>query len=125
MFASLRDSTTPVANGDDEPDGHIEASCREEIQRYKHLSQAATEATSRNPLVFWRESQHVYPILSFTARRILCIAASSAQSERDFSSLGHSITDQRASLSPKTVEAMELLRWGIKAGIASAASLVD
>ncbi len=84
MFASLRDSTTPVANGDDEPDGHIEASCREEIQRYKHLSQAATEATSRNPLVFWKESQQVYQILSFTARRILCIAASSTYQKETF-----------------------------------------
>jgi len=37
------------------------------------------------------------------------------ESERDFSSVGRTITDARARLSPSTVEAMEIVRWGCRA----------
>ena len=37
-----------------------------------------------------------------------CIPASSTQSERDFSSTGHTVTDMQTE---NTVEALELLRW--------------
>jgi len=38
---------------------------------------------------------------------------SSAQSERDLSEVSRAITDARSTLSPKTVEAMELIRWAV------------
>ena len=34
-------------------------------------------------------------------------------SERDFSAVSRTITDARSRLSPKTVEAMELIRWAV------------
>lgn len=69
------------------------------------------------PLLFWKEQASDYPILSTVARRIFCISASSAQSERDFSSVGRVITDARSQLSAAKVEAIELVRWGLAAGL--------
>jgi len=53
---------------------------------------------------------------------ILSISASSAQSERDFSSVGRTITDARARLSAAKVEAIELVRWGLRASLISSSS---
>ena len=49
----------------------------------------------------------------------MCIPASSAQSEKDFSSDGHTVTDMRSRLNENTVEALELLRWGMRAELIS------
>ena len=49
----------------------------------------------------------------------MCIPASSAQSERDFSSVGHTVTDKRSRLNENTVEALKFLRWGMRAELIS------
>jgi hypothetical protein len=56
-----------------------------------------------------------YPVAGRTS--LLCISASSTQSERDFSSVGHTITNVRSRLSVSKVEAIELVRWGLRAGL--------
>jgi len=65
----------------------------------------------------WEQQATDYPIMSPTARRLFCITASSAQSEKDFSSVGRTVTDMRSRLNEDTIEAVELLRWGMRAGI--------
>jgi len=45
-----------------------------------------------------------------------------AQSERDFSSVDRTITDARARLSAGKVEAIELVRWGLRASLISSSS---
>ena len=67
--------------------------------------------------MFWKDNRKEYPILSFVARRVFCISASSAQSERDFSAVGRTISDARSQLSASKVEAVELVRWGLRAGL--------
>ena len=37
--------------------------------------------------------------------------------ERDFSAVSRTITDARSRLSPKTVEAMELIRWEVRGSL--------
>lgn len=69
------------------------------------------------PLHFWKKQANEYPLLSEVARRVYCISASSAQSERDFSSIGRIITDARSRLSASKVEAIELVRWGMREGM--------
>jgi len=76
-FADLRDGCCSTTNDVSTP----ELSGREEMARYKALRVPAGHSSS---LVFWRESSKDYPLLSEVARRVLCISASSAQSERDF-----------------------------------------
>ena len=58
-----------------------------------------------------------FPVLSEVTRRVMCISASSAQSERDFSCVGHTITNTRSRLSAEKVESVELIRWGLRAGL--------
>lgn len=110
-FADLRDNLS-ASHEVYPPDESI--SCEEELARYKALR---VPTSYKNPLQFWGENAAAYPILSHTARRIFCISASSAQSERDFSSVGHAITDMRSLLSPEKVEAIEMVRWGMRADL--------
>lgn len=87
---------------------------REELAQYKAM---LVPGAYDSPLVFWRQNQKDFPVLSQVARRVFCISASSAQSERDFSSVGHTITDTRSRLSAGKVESIELIRWGLRAGL--------
>lgn len=79
----------------------------DELARYKALK---IPASSSDLLMYWKEQSTDYPILSMLARRLLCITASSAQSERDFSSVGRTITEARSLLSASKVEKIELVR---------------
>ena len=45
-----------------------------------------------------------------------------AQSKRDLSSVGRTITDASARLSAAKVEAIELVRWGLRASLISSSS---
>ena len=75
----------------------------------------AVPANHSSPLDFWRQNAKDFPTLSEVARRVLCISASSAQSEQDFSSAGRPMTDARSRLSPDNVESKELIRWATRA----------
>ena len=86
-------------------------SCGTELSQYKASVVAPVYST---PLQYWRQQSTEFPILAQVARRVLCISASSAQSERDFSSVGHTITDARLQLSAKSVESIELVRCGMR-----------
>jgi len=52
---------------------------REELARYKAIR---VQAKHSSPLEFWKENGRKCPLLTEVARRIICISASSAQSER-------------------------------------------
>lgn len=89
-------------------------SFQEEIAHYKALKIPAYRC---NLLQFWKDHAKEFPVMAVTARRMFCISASSAQSERDFFGVGHTITDARSLLSTGRVEDIELLRWGRRAGL--------
>ena len=108
-FAELRDGSS--SNGEA---SETRSSGRQELASYKAL---AVPANHSSPLDRWRENAKDFPTLSEVARRVLCISASSAQSERDFSSVGRTMTDARSRLSPDTVESLELIRWATQAGL--------
>jgi len=89
-------------------------SVEDELSQYKLLR---VSGASTPILQYWQQQAADYPVLSTVARRLLCIPASSAQSERDFSSVGRTITDARSQLAASKVESIELLRWGLRAGL--------
>ena len=55
-------------------------------------------------LKFWKDNQKKFPLLSEAARKWLCVPASSAPSERVFSSGGNIISYKRTKLQPEQVE---------------------
>jgi hypothetical protein len=68
-------------------------------------------------LLFWCHNASGYPVMSETVRWPCCMSVSSAQSERDFSSLGSIITDARNDISVSKIEAIELVQSALRAGI--------
>lgn len=63
-----------------------------------------------NPLQWWKDNQHRFPNIALLARKILAIPATSASSERLFSSAGLVITEKRNRLNPNTVESIIFLK---------------
>ena len=57
-----------------------------------------------NILLWWKQHEVVLPLLASLAKRILAISASSAKSERVFSTGGNIVTAKRNRLAPKNVE---------------------
>lgn len=83
----------------------------EELERYRLES-----SINRNddPLVWWKNNQHRYPFLSKLARKYLCIPATSAPSERVFSSSGNIVTNRRSNLTPDIVKSLVFLHHNSK-----------
>ncbi|CAF1148186.1 unnamed protein product [Rotaria sordida] len=63
-----------------------------------------------NPLLFWKEQEHVLPNMSRLAKQIFSIPASSAAVERAFSSAGIIISQRRTNINPSTVNDIILIR---------------
>ena len=76
-----------------------------------------TRARDGDPLKWWSVKQEAYPSIARLAKRLLCIPATSAASERVFSTTGNTITQLRNSLSGNTVESLIFL--SMNAGLLS------
>lgn len=68
---------------------------------------------SSDPLLWWKEHQCSYPILSNIAKYFLAIPATSVASERVFSAAGDIVNAQRAVLSPENVDLLIFLKCNI------------
>ena len=75
-----------------------------EINRYN-----GEVVTELNPLCWWKENLHKYPLLSRLARKYLCIPATSVPTERAFSSAGNIVNAKRSCLQPDSVEMLVFL----------------
>ena len=62
-------------------------------------------------LHYWAQASLRYPIVAQTARKYLCIPASSATSERNFSKSEHIVRAKRARLSDEHVKELSFLSW--------------
>jgi len=82
------------------------ASTDSEIERYIRMEPQETE----NPVDWWLAHQNAFPILSQLALDILAIPAMSTDCERSFSLAKLSLTSQRLSMSPTTLEALQCLK---------------
>jgi hypothetical protein len=89
----------------------IEKELEEELNRYKNAPIQNAYFTDEygirqfnNPLDWWRQNESKYPNVARLARRVLCIPATSAPSERIFSAAGLTIGKDRASLIPENVD---------------------
>lgn len=64
---------------------------------------------NENPLEWWCANRKKYPILSQLAFKYLCITATSAPSERMFSTTGQLTSDRRSRLMPDNVDILLFL----------------
>ena len=65
---------------------------QDEIERYKRMR---SEPFKTDPIEFWKKQQYAFPALSRVARKYLCIPATSASSERTFSTTGTIVCEKR------------------------------
>jgi len=81
-----------------------------ELDHYLH-AKAADEKI--DILEWWKIMKTQYPILSRFARKYLCIPASSATSERAFSTAGNVVTCRRTTLAVNNVEQIVFIKENI------------
>jgi len=81
---------------------------RESAYFSTHLQDCPLE--TGDPLAWWRQNSRNFPILSRLARKFLAIPATSASSERLFSTAGNILTSKRNSLGDDALSSMIFLR---------------
>ena len=79
----------------------MQTKIKKEMDIYETFS---TPSKTVNVLLWWKRHQNVLPILSKLSRMVLSIPASSAKSERVFSTGGNIVTVKRTSLTLKKLK---------------------
>lgn len=82
-----------------------------ELTRYL---QEETLDSHDDPLIWWKENQGRFPLLSKVARKYLTVCATSTASERVFSAAGNVVTPMRSSLKPDKVNMLVFLARNLK-----------
>jgi hAT family C-terminal dimerisation region len=91
-------------------DQNSEDGTRNELSEYVNLK----VPKDTNMMQFWRDNNKLFPNLFTVACSVLCIPASSAASERVFSTAGRLLEKRRTSLSPNTVNNLLFLHSNIR-----------
>ncbi|CAG7851404.1 SubName: Full=Uncharacterized protein {ECO:0000313/EMBL:CCA76236.1} [Serendipita indica DSM 11827] len=97
----------------------IDARAREdairEVQRYLNEPLVEHHLTGVDLLKFWQDKHlpNLYPNLRKVALDILPVQASSVPCERVFSSAKHTATSTRAQSSPRLIEMLQILKYGL------------
>ncbi|KAK3091045.1 hypothetical protein FSP39_016751 [Pinctada imbricata] len=78
-----------------------------EVNKYRTIQPIKYD---ENPLIWWRDHSESLPLLSFYARTVLCIPATSVPSERVFSTAGDIVSSQRAALKSDHVDKLIFLK---------------
>ena len=105
----------PQSDGElDEMTGDVPADivAHNELNTYKRfrlLPIGDNESNYNDPLAWWKMHEHTLPFLAKLARKTLNVPASSAPSERVFSSAGIYVSKRRARLRSDIVEATVFL----------------
>ncbi len=80
---------------------------KDELQAYQRVKQIDAYD---DPLTWWQHHENEFPLTSRLAKRLLCIPATSAPSERMFSSAGLVARKKRERLAPDTVSSLVFLK---------------
>ena len=104
--AEAHEEQLPGAEGAEQEHNAFLYDVEREMQEYAAAPKIprATQVNGKhvlnNPLEWWKVRCHKLPILSLLARRSLCVPATSAPSERLFSTAGLTVANARAGLLP-------------------------
>jgi hypothetical protein len=97
-------------NGTEGGDDHERAHAELTLYRTEPMLPVQKEDRSYNdPLSWWRLKAQQFPLLSELAIKYLCIPATSAPSERVFSTAGLTISNMRSRLDPMTANELVFL----------------
>ena len=83
----------------------------EEFRRYLSAPDCDLDC---NPLEWWKVNASSFPNLSRMARDYLAVPGTEASAEREFSSGRRLISDERGSLGPETIRAIQCLKSWLK-----------
>jgi hypothetical protein len=100
------DLSTPLGEAESAIES-VRERVRGEIKLYKKEPQIVQNA---DPLAHWRKKATQYPTLALVARKWLAVPASSAASERLFSSAGLTVTKKRTRLGTERVATLVFLK---------------
>lgn len=67
----------------------------------------------RDPIEYWKQNKHRFPILSEAARKYLAVPPTTVASERAFSKTGKIYSPQRMRLEPKKAEQLLFLNCNL------------
>lgn len=115
LWASDDECDVPA---DDQEDLKMHQRIDYEINEYKKAARLEMRVSKfggssggfTNPLVWWKDDCLAYPLLSRLARKLLCIPATSAPSERVFSVAGLTISNLRSRLRPDNAACLVFLK---------------
>ena len=88
-----------------------EGKCKIEREVNDFHSEWMNSPPQTSSLEYWAQASLRYPIMAQVAQKYLCIPASSAASERNFSKTGHIVRTRRARLSEEHVKELSFLSW--------------
>ena len=80
-----------------------------EIKAYQESQWVCVDSSLRKmhgPLIFFKENNSSFPILSYLARAIYCLMPTSTPIEGVFSGTGLTLTPRRQRMAPTTLEAL-------------------
>jgi hypothetical protein len=89
---------------------HDDLRNRVELKVVNYLNKMAHISHHQDPLLWWRENKHLYPNIAQTARKWLCIPATSTPSERVFSNCGVAVTAKRSKMKGSCLKSQILLK---------------
>ena len=70
--------------------------------------------STQDPLYWWKKNSHLFPMLACTARKWLCINATSTASERVFLGCGLALSAKRSSMNGSTLKSQIMIRQNMK-----------
>jgi len=93
-----------------DPEYFLQSRIDNEIKLFKELGRLDPRKDRQTPFEWWRNAASAYPLLAAVARKWLAVPASSAASERLFSSAGLTVSKKRTSLSSDRVSTLVFLK---------------
>ena len=107
MLAANSDVDSGFDSDSDDGNDNLDRHIKSQVKLFKREEQLDKK---KNPLKWWAEHEKTYDLIAPVARKWLAVPASSAASERLFSSAGLTVSDKRSRLTCDKIESLVFLK---------------